>query len=73
MRLPGMTTRRWMIAVAVVAPTMAIISVTVPSHAPPTRTNQPIFDSTGEVFSIEPPAWSRLADPYDHDVPKPPD
>jgi hypothetical protein len=62
-----------MIAVAVVALTMAVLSVMSPSRTPPTRTRRPVFDPTGEVFSIEPAAWSRQADPYDHDLPKAPE
>jgi hypothetical protein len=61
MQLPSMTTRRSMIAVAVVALTTAILSVRSSSGTPPTKTRQPVFDPTGEVNSIEPPAWrSRI-------------
>jgi len=66
MRLPRMTTRRWILLVAVAGLALAVLSQWTP-HA-----RRPVFDPTGEVFSIEPPDWSRQTDPYGPDPPRPP-
>jgi hypothetical protein len=65
MRLPRMTTRRWILLVAIAALALAILS-----RWPP-RVRLPVFDPTGELLPIEPPDWSRHADPYDPDPPRP--
>jgi hypothetical protein len=64
MRLPRMTTRRWILLVAIAALVLAILSRWIP------RARPPVWDPTGETLSIEPPDRSRHADPYDPDPPR---